>query len=218
MSAPQSPRIILASASPRRRELLTALGVTFEVAPSHVDEAVDAATEARGPAHTAEVLALRKAREVAAGQPGVVVVGSDTVVVLDGQMLAKPADAAEARAMLSALRGRPHEVITGVAVVLDGREAFDHGRTVVHMRAYGDAEIEAFIATGSPFDKAGGYAIQDEAFAPVERFEGCRCNVIGLPLGRLAALLATFGVETAPPAVDCPVCAPPAETPPETPR
>lgn len=206
MTAPEPPRIVLASASPRRRELLSALGVTFEVAPSHVDEAVDTATQGRGPAHVAEVLALRKARAAAEGQPDAIVIGSDTVVVLDGRMLAKPADASEARAMLTALRGRPHEVITGVAVVLDGREAVVHGRTAVHMRAYREEEIEAFIATGSPFDKAGGYAIQDEAFAPVERFEGCRCNVIGLPLGRLAALLATFGVSTASPAVECPAC------------
>src|SRR5690606_24296542 len=101
----------------------------------------------------------------------------------------------------------PHEVVTGVAVALDGRVLVDHGLTAVHMRPYSGEEIEAFIASGSPFDKAGGYAIQDEAFAPVARFEGCRCNVIGLPLGVLRELLGRFGVETQPPEVDCPVCA-----------
>src|SRR5690606_23084398 len=99
---------------------------------------------------------------------------SDTVVALDGRMLGKPGDADEARSMLRALRGREHEVISGVAVVVDGREAVGHERTAVRMRDYGDEEIEAFIASGAPFDKAGGYAIQDEAFHPVAAFEGCR--------------------------------------------
>lgn len=199
-----SPRIVLASASPRRRELLAALGVSFEVVPSEVDET----TEEREAVRVAESLARRKAEAVAAAQPDALVIGSDTVVALDGRLLAKPADAEKARGMLRNLRGRAHEVVTGVAVALDGRVLVDHGRTGVHMRAYSDAEIEAFIASGSPFDKAGGYAIQDEAFAPVARFEGCRCNVIGLPLGVLRGLLGQFEVETGPPDVDCPVCAP----------
>ncbi|MCK9495137.1 MAG: Maf family protein [Dehalococcoidia bacterium] len=199
-----SPRIVLASASPRRRELLAALGVSFEVVPSEVDET----TEEREAVRVAESLARRKAEAVAAAQPDALVIGSDTVVALDGRLLAKPADAEKARGMLRNLRGRAHEVVTGVAVALDGRVLVDHGRTGVHMRAYSDAEIEAFIASGSPFDKAGGYAIQDEAFAPVARFEGCRCNVIGLPLGVLRGLLGQFEVETRAPDVDCPVCAP----------
>lgn len=154
----------------------------------------------------AELLAERKAKAVAAELPEAIVIGSDTVVILDGRMLAKPEDADEARRMLRALRGRAHEVVTGVAVALDGRVLVDHGRTAVWMRDYTDEEIEAFIRTGSPFDKAGGYAIQDEAFAPVARFEGCRCNVIGLPLSALRTLLGQVGVETAAPEVDCPVC------------
>ncbi len=200
-----TPAIILASASPRRRELLAALGVVFEVVPSHVDESTDEGD----PAPVAELLAVRKAEAVAAltsTPPGAVVIGSDTVVVLDGRMLGKPSDAAEARAMLTSLRGRAHEVVTGVAVALDGRVVSDHCRTAVHMRDYKDDAIEAFIASGSPFDKAGGYAIQDETFAPVARFEGCRCNVVGLPLATLRALLGQVGVATQPPEVDCPVC------------
>jgi len=200
-----TPLIILASASPRRRELLGVLGVAFEVVPSHVDESTDESD----PARVAELLAVRKAEAVAAlasTPPGAVVIGSDTVVALDGRMLGKPGDAAEARAMLVALRGRAHEVVTGVAVALDGRVVSDHDRTAVHMREYDDDAIEAFIASGSPFDKAGGYAIQDEAFAPVARFQGCRCNVVGLPLATLRGLLAQVGVRTARPEVGCPIC------------
>lgn len=199
----QPPSIILASASPRRHELLAALGVPFEVVPSHVDES----TAEDDPLLVAELLARRKAEAVAATHPDALVIGSDTIVVLDGRILGKPGDAAEAREMLTSLRGRSHEVVTGVAVALDGRVLSDHDCTAVHMRDYNDAAIEAFIASGSPFDKAGGYAIQDAAFAPVARFEGCRCNVIGLPLATLRGLLAQFGVRTARPEVECPVCA-----------
>ncbi len=195
-------RIILASSSPRRRELLAALGLAFEVVHSRVDES----TEETDPRAAAESLARRKAEAVAADHPGALVIGSDTIVALDGHMLGKPEDAGAARAMLRSLRGRPHEVITGVAVAGEGRIESGHVTTLVQMRDYSDDEIDAFVATGSPFDKAGGYAIQDGAFAPVERFEGCRCAVIGLPLGLLRALLGRFEVETARPDVDCPAC------------
>lgn len=200
------PHIVLASASPRRRELLAALGLAFEVRPSEVDEGVEDAD----PVRVAEGLALRKARAVAEQERDALVIGSDTVVALDGALLGKPGSAEEARATLRALRARPHEVVTGVAVVFGGREAVGHARTAVTMRDYADEEIEAFIASGGPFDKAGAYAIQDEAFAPAAAFQGCRCNVVGLPLGELRRLLATFGVETCTPTpgsiVDCPVC------------
>lgn len=182
--------------------MLAALDVAFEVVPSDVDES----TEERDPGAAAEALARRKAEAVAAEHQGALVIGSDTIVALDGRMLGKPGDAAEARAMLRALRGRPHEVVTGVAAILDGRAESSRAWTTVHMRPYPDEAIEAFIATGSPFDKAGGYAIQDAAFAPVERFEGCRCAVIGLPLGLLRTLLARFDIETRRPDVECPVC------------
>lgn len=190
-------RVVLASGSPRRRELLEALGVAFEVDVSDVDETV----EETDPVRVAEMLAERKARAVAARQPGGVVIGSDTVVALDGRLLGKPADAAEARAMLSALHGRTHQVVTGVAVVRDGAASVAHASTDVTMRAYTEAEMAAFIASGSPFDKAGGYAIQDPDFAPVARFEGCECAVIGLPLWTLRPLLAKVGVESSPPAL-----------------
>ncbi|TAK75547.1 MAG: septum formation protein Maf [Dehalococcoidia bacterium] len=197
--------VVLASASPRRRALVAALGVPFEADPADVDEASDE----RDPVRLAEALALSKARAVAARRPGDVVIGSDTVVALEGRLLGKPGDAAEARAMLHALRGRAHEVVTGVAVVVAGRhvEAVSHQRTAVVMRAYTDAECEEFIARGEPFDKAGGYAIQDAVFRPVARIDGCECGVIGLPLWTLRQCLAEAGVETGMPALDrCAVC------------
>lgn len=192
--------LVLASASPRRRELLAALGVPFEVDPASVDETSDE----REPVRLAEALALSKARAVAARRPGDVVIGSDTVVTLEGRLLGKPADAAEARAMLLALRGRTHEVVTGVAIVVAARhtEVVAHDRTTVVMRTYTDVECEEFIGRGEPFDKAGGYAIQDAAFRPVARIEGCECGVMGLPLWTLRRCLAEAGVETATPALD----------------
>ncbi|MDP2326613.1 MAG: Maf family protein [Dehalococcoidia bacterium] len=195
--------IVLASGSPRRRELLAALSVPFEVDVSDVDEI----TEEPDPVRVATLLAERKSRAVAARRPGDLVIGSDTVVAVDGRMLGKPADAGEARAMLTTLRGRTHQVVTGGALVRAGYVSDAHAATDVTMRPYSDAEIEAFIATGSPFDKAGGYAIQDPAFAPVARFEGCECAVIGLPLWTLRGLLTAAGVETSPPAIErCATC------------
>lgn len=191
--------LVLASASPRRREFLAALGVPFEVDPADIDETNDEPD----PVHLAEALALSKARAVAARRPGDVVIGSDTVVALEGRLLGKPADAAEAREMLHALRARAHEVVTGVAVVSGpGIQVVAHQRTTIVMRAYTEAECEEFIARGEPFDKAGGYAIQDAAFRPVARTEGCECGVMGLPLWTLRRCLAAAGVETATPALD----------------
>lgn len=198
-------RLVLASASPRRRELIAALGVAYDVQPADVSEE----TTERDPVRIAEGLALRKARAVCELlDEGAAVIGSDTVVAVDGTILGKPADAAAARAMLATLRGREHEVVTGVAVIARGLVAADHSRTAVRMRPYSDDEVEAYIATGSPFDKAGGYAIQDEAFRPVERFDGCECGVIGLPLWTLRKLLrVTADVHAAPPALErCATC------------
>ena len=201
MSA-QARRIVLASGSPRRRELLTALGVTYEVDPADVDET----TDEQDPVRVAEELALLKARTVAARRPAAVVIGSDTVVALDGRLLGKPADTEEARAMLRSLRGRTHEVVTGVAVIAGGPtgriERVAHSSTAVTMREYADDEIEAFIATGSPFDKAGGYASQDPVFTPTARIDGCPCGVVGLPLWTLRALLRDAGVEVGTPALE----------------
>ena len=201
------PRLVLASGSPRRRELLAALGVAFDVRASDVDET----TVETDPVRVAEGLALRKARAVADAPdtpPDAVVIGSDTVVALDGALLDKPGCAAEARAMLRALRGRDHLVVTGVAVVAGGRVAADFARAAVTMRDYPDDAIEAFIASGSPFDKAGGYAIQDEGLRPVARTEGCECGVIGLPLWTTRRLLrVAAGVAAAEPSyARCATC------------
>jgi septum formation protein len=156
-----------------------------------------------GPAPAAVAgLALRKARAVAARAVEAVVVAADTVVVLDGTALGKPADAREARAMLRRLRGREHEVITGVAVVdsRTGREASISVVSRVRMAAYSDATLEAYVATGAPLDKAGAYAIQDLGGALVERLVGSYTNVVGLPVEETRRLLAEFGVPVSEPA------------------
>ena len=185
----QHSALILASASPRRRELLAALGMPFAVAVAEVDESVQ---PGEAPAAAALRLARLKAEVVAGRTPdGAVVLGADTVVALGDRIFGKPADADEAAAMLRALRGRTHTVITGVALVdrQRARICVDAPSTAVTMRAYTDTEIAASIAAGTPFDKAGAYAIQDEAFAPVARIDGCYCNVVGLPLWTLWLLL-----------------------------
>jgi len=146
-------------------------------------------------------LSLAKVRAVAALTAGpALVVGSDTTVAFAGTVLGKPVDAAEARRMLYDLRARPHDVHTGVSVVDTGggRELVWSVTTVVWMREYTPAEIEDYIASGDPFDKAGAYSIQHPGFAPVERIAGCYTNVMGMPLCSLAERLAGFGLRLAP--------------------
>lgn len=206
------PALVLASASPRRRELLALLGVPFEVVPADIDEALDAPS----PTALVETLALEKARAVRALRPSAVVVGSDTVVVLDGRILGKPTDAEDARATLSALRGRSHEVTTGLAVLSRVRAPLVTSvTTVVRMRTYSEAEVSAYVSRGrdadgpydGPYDKAGSYAIQDPVFAPVEATIGCVCSVIGLPLWTAQRLLCEVGFDAgAPPLPRCAGC------------
>lgn len=183
--------LILASASPRRRELLGRICPAFTVVPADVDESLDP-----GPVAAAvERLALRKARAVAAGAQDAVVLAADTVVVVDGVVLGKPAGPDEARAMLRRLRGRVHEVVTGVAVVdAAGREASLSVTTRVLMAAYSDATLHAYAASGAPLDKAGAYAIQDRDGALVDGLAGSYTNVVGLPLEATRRLLEGFGV------------------------
>jgi len=191
-------RLVLASASPRRRELLKSIAPQFEVVPSEIEETLE---DAPAPVAVAR-LALRKARAVAARVREAVVLAADTVVILDGAALGKPADAREARAMLRRLRGREHEVITGVAVLdsRTGREASTSVVSRVRMAAYSDATLEAYVATGAPLDKAGAYAIQDLGGALVERLAGSYTNVVGLPVEETRWLLAKFGVPVSAPA------------------
>jgi septum formation protein len=185
--------LILASSSPRRRELLANLGLPFIVLPSDVDE-----TLARHPSIAAAVadLAERKARAVASGLVRGLVLGADTVVVLGQTVLGKPRDPADAERMLRSLRGRNHDVITGVAIVdaATGRGEQSAVVTTLLMRDVTDAEIAAYVATGEPLDKAGSYAVQGKGGSLVATVEGCYTNVVGLPLCETAALLRRFGV------------------------
>jgi septum formation protein len=204
----QRAALVLASASPRRRELLGALGLPFAVVSADIDETVAPDEE---PAAAAIRLARAKAERVAATLGRSLVLGADTIVVLDGRVLGKPRDDDEAAAMLRALRGREHTVITAVALCDAGsaRCCTAAPQTAVLIRAYTDDEIAASIAAGTPFDKAGAYAIQDEALAPVARIDGCYCNVVGLPLWTVRHLLshAAPGFSPRSPSAVRPVCA-----------
>jgi septum formation protein len=186
--------IILASASPRREVLLRALGVEFRVIPSLAEEA---ASLPEGTECRTKTLALRKAIEVAARVEEGLVLGADTVVDCDGRVLGKPRGMDEARQFLRQLSGRSHLVMTGLALVEAGSGRTETGHDVTHvwLRPLTDEEIEAYVRTGEPLDKAGGYAIQEGAAAFVEGIKGSFTNVVGLPLGRLRALLLRFGID-----------------------
>lgn len=186
-----SPPLVLASASPRRRLLLEQLGLRFEVAVAAVDEAV--LPGETGPAHVRR-LALAKARAVAARRPDALVVGGDTVVTIDGDILGKPADEPEAVAILLRLQGHEHRVETGVAVVgPSGEEAADVVGAEVRFRSFDRKLAEAYVATGEPLDKAGAYGIQGMGAALVESIRGDYFAVMGLPVSRLVVLLEEFG-------------------------
>jgi septum formation protein len=197
-------RLILASGSARRPELLGGLGLPFEVQPTGVDES----SNERDPVALGRELALRKARAGSAAAPDAAVIAADTLVTLDGRFFGKPADAAEARATLQTLRGRTHQVVTGVAVVAPSGEAADVVVAHVTMRQFSDDEIDAYIATGDPLDKSGAYAIQHPTCAPAASVDGCLCSVIGLPLWMVRALLASAAhLETSVPSFErCASC------------
>jgi septum formation protein len=186
-----NPTLILASASPRRRELLAQAGYLFEVQASSVDESRRSGEDA---IRFATRLAREKAEQVAAKRPSPVdpslVLGADTVVVCDGEILGKPADAAAATRMLLLLSGRTHSVVTGVAVV-GGPQVVEVAAEVtqVTVRTLSPQEIADYVATGEPMDKAGAYAIQGYAARWIPRISGCYFNVVGLPLALVASLL-----------------------------
>ena len=202
-----APSLLLASASPRRRRLLTLLGIPFDAVATDLDERPLAGEP---PDATARRLAAEKARRVAPPADAWVL-AADTVVVLDGRALGKPESLSEAAQMLRALRDRWHAVVTAVALRPPAEAPARIGSVLsrVRMRPYSAAEIDASIARGTPMDKAGAYAIQDERFRPVEALEGCYLNVVGLPLCEVARLLRASGSELpAPPAGDFqPPCA-----------
>jgi septum formation protein len=177
--------LILASRSPRRRQLLERLRIPFSVHPSEVEEIVPPGTP---PDEAVRLLARQKAEAVAPGYPHALTLGADTVVVLDGDVLGKPSDDAEAAAMLERLGGRSHTVYTGIALLHaeSDRLVTAHEATEVTFAPLAPAEIEAYVLSGSPLDKAGGYGIQDDAGALlVEGVRGDYYNVVGLPLHRL---------------------------------
>lgn len=180
------PTIVLASASPRRRQLLEMLHLPILVQPAHVQEIPLPGEE---PLAYARRLARDKARAV----PGRVVLGADTIVVLDNEILEKPADDAHALAMLRRLQGRSHEVITAICLLADGVERVAHDRTTVTFREAGEAWLRDYVATGEPRDKAGSYGIQGWGAALVERIEGDFFSVMGLPVRLVLELLAQAG-------------------------
>jgi septum formation protein len=192
-------RLVLASASPRRAEILRNAGIAFEVRAALIDESP---REGEMPGHYVQRLALEKARAVAdddAEQPSnageAVFIGADTTVVIDGEMLGKPETEEDARRMLRRLSGHVHEVHTGLALVRRPRawEKVVEEITRVSLVNLSDQEIEKYVATGEPFGKAGGYAVQGIAGRYIMRIEGCYFNVVGLPLARLYALLREAG-------------------------
>jgi 23S rRNA (uracil1939-C5)-methyltransferase len=182
--------LVLASTSPRRRQLAESLGLDFNVVAPHVEET----HQEEDPKAMVQRLALAKAQKVAADRQGPVV-GADTTVVLDSQALGKPSSVEEATEMLQHLRGREHRVLTAVALVdsSSGKVWQETCESTVAMRDYSDSEIEAYVASGKAMDKAGAYGVQDEAFSPSQHVEGCYSNVVGLPLCTLAGLLDRAG-------------------------
>ena len=185
-------RVVLASQSPRRRELLTLIGIPHEVRPADIDESV---LPGERPAPHAERLARTKALAVAGTDGNALTIGSDTIVVVDGDILGKPGDADEARRMLRRLSGREHVVFTAVAVAYGGRVASSVEEVTVSFRALTDHDIDAYVATGEPMDKAGAYGIQGYGATIVERIDGDYFAVMGLALGRMVRLMAELGVE-----------------------
>jgi len=184
------PRLVLASRSPRRVELVRQLGLAAEARSAEVDESVQAGED---PAAHVERLAREKADAVAKVASGCLVIGGDTVVVHRGRILGKPADEAEAMSMLRRLSGDWHEVLSGVAVSSGGRTLSGVGRARVRFRSLDDDLARAYVATGEPMDKAGAYGIQGAGAALVEELAGDYYAVVGLPLGRLLDLLERAG-------------------------
>ena len=183
--------LVLASASPRRQELLRNAGITFEVQPAHIPEDPLPGEAAK---ECAERLAREKALAVARQRPHDIVLGADTVVVVDGQLLGKPSDAADAARMLRMLSGREHRVITGVCLVLNGQPSVASETTLVTVSEIADKEIADYVASGEPMDKAGAYAIQGIASRWITRIEGDYGNVVGLPVAVVWQMLRQAGV------------------------
>ena len=186
-----TPRVVLASSSPRRQQLLNLIGISHEVRPANIDESM---RTREAPRRHAERLAREKAGSIATRDPDLVTIGADTVVVVNRKVLGKPKDEAEARHMLAQLSGREHTVITAIAVARGKKLRSSIEEVRVKFRRLRDDEIEAYVATGEPMDKAGAYGIQGYGATIVERIEGDYFAVMGLPLVRLTSLMRDLGV------------------------
>ena len=186
-------RLILASGSPRRRELLDKFGISYEILPAQDEESAPAELT---PGERVKALAAHKAAEVArrVNDPAAVILAADTLVELDGQVLGKPGAPERAAEMLRSLSGRAHRVWSGVCIREGERVLAESECTLVHFRALSDAEIEAYIQTGEPLDKAGAYGYQGLASLFVERIEGDFFNVMGLPVCRTGRMLREFDI------------------------
>lgn len=187
------PKIILASGSPRRKELLSTLEIPFEVITSGVSEEVNPTLD---PVEMVKVLAKMKATAIAKKVQEGLVIGSDTTIAFEGSTLGKPASQENAKRMLEMLRNKKHQVISGIAIIDSSNMQIEAGTvtTSIRMRNYSDQEVNDYIATGEPMDKAGSYAIQGKGSSLVAEIDGCYNNVVGFPLCELVKLLEKFGV------------------------
>jgi septum formation protein len=186
-----SQKLILASQSPRRAQLLKLVGFEFDIIPSSIDE--DDIMEIDPPSHV-RALSLAKAMNVGSNVEKGIIIGSDTVVVLDEEILGKPKDKAEAKKMLHRLAGRTHQVYTGFTLLEKptNRRMSDYDMTKVHFRELADWEIDRYVATQNPMDKAGAYGIQDQSAVFADRIEGCFYNVVGFPLSKFYTAMIQF--------------------------
>lgn len=184
-------KLILASQSPRRAQLLKQVGFEFEVIPSHIDESQ---IQENDPASTVKALSLAKAQSVAENISDGIIIGSDTIVVLDENILGKPETEDEAKRMLRRLAGQTHRVFTGFTIYEKPSERYfsNYEMTKVHFRELSDWEIDRYVSTKNPMDKAGAYGIQDQSAVFADRIEGCFYNVVGFPLSKFYTAMMDF--------------------------
>ncbi|OIJ10270.1 septum formation inhibitor Maf [Anaerobacillus arseniciselenatis] len=182
-------KLILASGSPRRKQLLEQAQLEFSISTSSVDESFN---QTETPDQVVEQLAKRKARDVFLRHEDCIIIGADTIVSINGEILGKPNNEEEAKEMLCLLSGKNHEVYTGVAIISDEKTVSFHERTIVSFLPLEESDIESYIGSGEPFDKAGSYGIQGLGALFVNKIDGCYFNVVGLPLARTVRELKNF--------------------------